>query len=154
MTPVARRSERADKRKIVQSSPGRKALCRPRKEDVMTTPFNHVDFDDPARTGGFEPHPAFKGVRLRHVVVGAGTHGGFSSHVVQVGPGCALHAHRHPDQDEQHVVLRGGGRLTLDGEARDYAPGTIAVMPRGHEHEVVAGPDGLLLLATFAPPLR
>ena len=101
----------------------------------------------------FEPHPTFAGVRLKHAVRAGDTHGAFSSHVVLVDPGCALLAHRHPDQDEQHAVLRGSGRLTLDGAARDYAPGDIAVMPRGREHAVVAGADGLVLLATFSPPL-
>ncbi|MDQ2084405.1 cupin domain-containing protein [Xanthobacteraceae bacterium Astr-EGSB] len=120
----------------------------------MTTAFEHIEFDDPARADGFESHPAFKGVSLRHVVTGPDTHGGFSSHVVRVEAGCELKAHRHPDQDEQHVVLRGSGRLVLEGEARDYLPGTIAVMPRGREHAVTAGPDGILLLATFTPPLK
>jgi quercetin dioxygenase-like cupin family protein len=120
----------------------------------MTTAFDRVDFDDPARAGGFTPHPAFKGVSLRDLVTGTDTHGGFSSHVVRVEAGCALKAHRHPDQDEQHLVLRGSGRLQFEGEARDYLPGTIAVMPRGHEHAVTAGPNGILLLATFTPPLK
>jgi quercetin dioxygenase-like cupin family protein len=120
----------------------------------MNTAFDHVDFDDPSRAGPFELHPAFKGVGLRHVVVGAATHGAFSSHLVRVDPGCALSPHRHPDQDEQHFVLKGAGRLVLDGATRDYVPGTIAVMPRGQEHAVTAGPEGILLLATFSPPLK
>ena len=120
----------------------------------MTKAFDRIEFDEAARTGGFSPHPAFKGVSLRDMVTGTDTHGGFSSHVVRVEAGCALTNHRHPDQDEQHLVLRGSGRLELEGKARDYLPGTIAVMPRGHEHAVTAGPDGILLLATFTPPLK
>jgi quercetin dioxygenase-like cupin family protein len=109
---------------------------------------------NPPTMAGFEPHPAFKGVRLKLAIAGAQTHGSFSSHLVQVDPGDSLPAHRHPEQDEQHVILRGTGRLTLDGDSRDYAPGDVAVIPRGHEHAVVAGPEGLLLLATFSPPLK
>jgi len=119
--------------------------------------FTRIDLDGhDGHNGaeGFEAHPAFAGVRLRHIVVGTDTHGAFSSHIVEVDPGCALRMHRHPDQDEQHTVLGGSGRLTLEGGTREYAPGMIAVMPRGHEHEVVAGPAGILLLATFSPPLK
>jgi quercetin dioxygenase-like cupin family protein len=103
---------------------------------------------------GFEAHPVFKGVRMKLAVMGAQTHGAFSSHLVQVDPGCSLATHRHPEQDEQHVVLSGTGEMTLDGQNRYYAPGDVAVIPQGHEHAVVAGRDGILLLATFSPPLR
>jgi quercetin dioxygenase-like cupin family protein len=119
----------------------------------MSTLSSPVDAD-PTALAGFEPHPAFKGVRLKLAIAGAQTHGSFSSHLVQVDPGDSLLAHRHPDQDEQHVVLRGAGRLTLDGEVRDYAPGDVAVIPRGHEHAVMAGSDGIVLLATVSPPLK
>jgi quercetin dioxygenase-like cupin family protein len=121
---------------------------------MTTAPFEDIDFDEPTRTGEFEPHPVFQGVRIRTLVPGATTHGTFSSHLVQVDPGCALRLHRHPEQDEQHVVLRGCGRLTLDGEDRNYVPGNVAVMPRDHDHSVTAGPEGILLLATFSPPAR
>lgn len=103
---------------------------------------------------GFEAHPVFKGVRMKLAVMGAQTHGAFSSHLVQVNPGCSLENHRHPDQDEQHVVLSGNGEMTLDGQRRNYAPGDVTVIPHGHEHAVVAGHDGILLLATFSPPLK
>jgi quercetin dioxygenase-like cupin family protein len=107
-----------------------------------------------ATPSGFEPHPVFQGVRMKLAVMGAQTHGSFSSHLVQVDPGCSLASHRHLEQDEQHVVLGGSGELTLGGERRGYAPGDVAVIPQGYDHAVVAGRDGILLLATFSPPLK
>jgi len=51
--------------------------------------------------------------------------------------------HRHERQEELYVIVSGSGRMNLDGELVDVAPGTI----RAFE----AGPDGLELLAYGAP---
>lgn len=99
------------------------------------------------------PHPSFPGVFLKHVVCGKQAGGRCSCHVVRVDPGCALCAHRHDSQMEVHHVLSGNGGMVLDGDTRAYFPGMLGVIPQGALHEVRAGEDGLVLLATFVPPL-
>ncbi len=98
-------------------------------------------------------HPAFTGVRLKHLVTGKDTAGGMSCHLVDVAPGCALGLHTHETQWEQHQVLSGSGEANLGAGSVAYAPGVLAVIPRGQRHEVQAGSQGLRLLATFFPAL-
>ncbi len=101
----------------------------------------------------WNPHPKFTGVSLRHLVSGKDTGGRLSLHHVRVDPGCAIGAHAHAGQVEIHDVLAGSGTCTLNGRDIPYAPGVVGVMPADQVHRVDAGKDGLLLLATFSPPL-
>ena len=45
------------------------------------------------------------------------------------------------------------GTCTLEGSVIPYAPGVVGVMPADQVHRVEAGDRGMLLLATFSPPL-
>ena len=45
------------------------------------------------------------------------------------------------------VALTGSGSLTVDGEAHELAPGTLAIVPRGATRSLVAGADGLRCLS-------
>jgi quercetin dioxygenase-like cupin family protein len=101
----------------------------------------------------WNPHPKFSGVFLRHLVTGKDTGGRMSLHHVQVYPGCAIGDHAHAGQVEIHDVLMGEGVCTLAGKDIPYAPGVLGIMPADMVHRVVAGDKGLLLLATFVPPL-
>ena len=124
-----------------------------------TFPIEHARVAAP---GGDRPvcdqcwnaHPAFAGVELKDLVLGADTGGGFSCHLVRVAPGCALGEHDHPAQTELHQVAAGGGVCTLDGRELAYRPGEMAVIPMGRPHSVTAGEQGLTLVATFCPPLK
>jgi quercetin dioxygenase-like cupin family protein len=70
---------------------------------------------------------------------------GLAYHVIK--PGQRGKAHRHDQAEEIYVVLRGSGRISLDGEVADLSPlDAIRVAPevaRAFE----AGPDGLEILA-------
>ena len=101
----------------------------------------------------WNPHPKFAGVSLRHLVPGKDTGGRMSLHHVRVDPGCAIGDHAHAGQVEIHDVLAGQGTCTLEGRAIPYSPGIAGVMPADQVHRVEAGDKGLLLLATFSPPL-
>jgi mannose-6-phosphate isomerase-like protein (cupin superfamily) len=61
--------------------------------------------------------------------------------------------HAHARQEETYVVVRGSGRMNLDGELIDVAEwDAVRVSPstwRGYE----AGPDGLEILVIGAPNL-
>lgn len=101
----------------------------------------------------WNPHPKFAGVALRHLVTGADTGDRISLHHVRVDPGCSIGDHAHAGQVEIHDVLAGTGFCTLEGVVISYAPGSMAIMPADKVHRVDAGEAGLLLLATFSPPL-
>jgi quercetin dioxygenase-like cupin family protein len=98
-------------------------------------------------------HPAFAGVRLRHLVTAADTQGQLSCHIVRLSPGACLAGHVHDGQWELHEVVSGSGTAELAGRRADYAPGVAAVIPRGAPHAVTAGDQGLCLLAKFFPAL-
>jgi len=98
-------------------------------------------------------HPRFAGVALKHLVRGADTAGQLSCHLVRVEPGCSLALHTHEEQWELHEVVAGEGAGQLAGRVVRYLPGCVTVIPRGSQHEVTAGPQGLVLLAKFFPAL-
>ena len=102
----------------------------------------------------WNPHPAFYGVALKHLMDQNGTGGSLSLHLVRVDPGCTLEPHTHPEQDELHLVLEGAGQGLLENSALDYRPGTARFLPKGQEHSVRAGEGGLLLAALFTPAGR
>ena len=101
----------------------------------------------------WNPHPKFAGVSLRHLVTGKDTGGRMSLHHVRIVPGCAIGDHAHAGQVETHDVLEGAGTCSLEGKRITYVPGVLGVMPADRVHRVDAGEKGMLLLATFAPPL-
>lgn len=101
----------------------------------------------------WNPHPKFAGVFLRHLVTGKESGGRMSLHHVRMDPGCAIGDHAHAGQVEIHDVLAGSGTCSREGKTIAYVPGVTGVMPADIIHRVDAGGDGLLLLATFSPPL-
>ena len=107
----------------------------------------------PASRTVWNPHPKFKGVHLMHIITGADTDGRLSLHLVKVEPECSLEEHCHQDQLELHEVLQGEGECRVEGRHVVYVPGTLAVIPMGSRHEVVAGVNGLHIKALFTPAL-
>lgn len=98
-------------------------------------------------------HPSFAGVYLKHLIKGEKTNSQLSCHMVRIDPGCVLSEHIHAEQWELHEVISGAGRCQLDGKELPYQPGQMTVIPQGVRHEVIAGEEGLVLLAKFFPPL-
>lgn len=98
-------------------------------------------------------HPVFSGVCMKHMIIGTDTGGALSSHLVRIDPHCCLAMHHHAHQLELHEVLGGGGVCRLAGRDLAYQSGTMAVIPKGTEHMVEAGAQGLIVLATFSPAL-
>jgi quercetin dioxygenase-like cupin family protein len=121
------------------------------------SPGHHtVAYDQDLRavsTIPWNPHPKFPGVSLRHLVTGAETGGRLSLHHVRIDPGFSIGDHTHTGMVEIHDVLSGEGTCMLAGSKIRYLPGTMGIMPADKIHSIAAGNDGLLLLATFSPPL-
>jgi quercetin dioxygenase-like cupin family protein len=98
-------------------------------------------------------HPAFEGVELKHIVPSSRTKEQFSYHLVRIAPGKKIGLHTHETQLETHEVIAGSGVCVIGGAEIAYESGVIAILPKGMEHEVKAGSEGLLLFAKFSPPL-
>jgi quercetin dioxygenase-like cupin family protein len=67
-------------------------------------------------------------------------------------PGQSQAGHRHAVGDKLYYVLSGHGRIRVDAEERDVAPGDLVCAPAGSDHAVQnPGPDRLALLVVMAP---
>jgi quercetin dioxygenase-like cupin family protein len=99
------------------------------------------------------PHPKFEGAFMKHLIMGVDNDNLASCHLVRVNPGCQLTDHIHDNEWEYHHILEGEGTGYLDGRPMAYQPGRIAVIPKGVRHKVIAGREGILILATFLPAL-
>ena len=69
-----------------------------------------------------------------------------------LGPGQATQRHYHARTEEIYLLTGGGGRLEVDGEERDVAPGDAVLIPPGAWHQLVAGTEGARLLCMCVPP--
>jgi quercetin dioxygenase-like cupin family protein len=101
----------------------------------------------------WKAHPAFTGVEMKLLLSGADTAGGYSLHLVRVAGGREIGEHTHQGSRELHTVVAGQGRCQTPTGDTGYAPGTCRDIPAGEPHRVLAGPGGLMLLATFVPAL-
>jgi uncharacterized cupin superfamily protein len=77
---------------------------------------------------------------------------------IDVDPGCRPGpVHQHASEEEIFFVLEGSGLAWIDGAVHEVAVGdTIVYLAGGPEHTLIAGPDGLSVLAygeNHEPPL-
>ena len=115
----------------------------------INTVTNNIEAEDLV----FNPHPTFSGVALKHLVSGQETENRLSCHLVKIDPNCCLGRHLHPDHLEIHEVIAGSGTFEIDTNTGSYSTGSVGIIPVGMTHKVVAGADGLFILATFSPAL-
>ena len=119
---------------------------------------NGTLFFSPDKQRGFSsiawmPHAKFEGVELKHLITSNDTEGVYSYHLVRIAPNLKIGLHTHEAQLETHEVIEGHGICNLAGSVIEYKIGTIAVLPAGMQHEVIAGEEGLCLFAKFFPAL-
>lgn len=98
-------------------------------------------------------HQLFMEVFLKHIVKGQDTKGALSCHLVRVNPGGLLDTHIHTGKWEIHQVLEGQGTARVGDRTMEYKAGSVTIIPADTEHQVNAGPQGLLILAAFSPAL-
>ena len=70
---------------------------------------------------------------------------------IAIEPNTTLALHHHPNQ-QIGVVLEGAVAITIAGDTRRLGPGHAYTVPPNLPHAGVTGPDGYLVLETFAPP--
>jgi quercetin dioxygenase-like cupin family protein len=112
-----------------------------------------ADRDDQAEEIQWNEHVKFKGVYLKHLIKGADTEGKLSCHLVKIDPSCVLEEHIHESQWELHEVIEGEGNFILNAKETFYYPGSMAVIPKGMKHKIIAGRNGLVFLAKYFPAL-
>ncbi len=67
-------------------------------------------------------------------------------------PGDACREHYHRESEEVYYVTAGRGRMRLDGQERDIAPGDAVIIPPGVRHKVWnTGHDDLVMLVVCVP---
>lgn len=113
----------------------------------------YMDRDEERERILWNEHPKFRGVFLKNIIKGADTGGMLSSHIVKIDPKAVLEEHIHENQWELHEVIEGEGSFVLGSKETIYRPGHMGVIPKGTKHSVVAGENGLILLAKFFPAL-
>jgi quercetin dioxygenase-like cupin family protein len=70
--------------------------------------------------------------------------------VVELAPGAMVPEHRHV-QEQLGMVIVGRVTFTIDGERRELGPGGTWRILSNLPHQVVAGPDGAVVLDVFNP---
>jgi len=70
--------------------------------------------------------------------------------IVELAPNSVVPEHRHA-AEQLGVVIRGLMRFTVDGETRDLGPGGTWRILADRPHDVVAGPEGAVVIDVFSP---
>ncbi len=69
-----------------------------------------------------------------------------------VQAGGATERHYHKLSEEFYFILEGRGRIEVDGEVHDVAPGDAVLIPAGAWHTIAAVETKLRFLCCCAPP--
>ncbi len=75
--------------------------------------------------------------------------------VLAIEPACEgypEHDHVKDGQEEVYVVLRGSGTLKLGSEQTPIVAGTLVRVGPGQKRQILAGPEGIVVLAIGATP--
>lgn len=70
--------------------------------------------------------------------------------VVELAPNAVVPEHRHPNE-QMGIVIKGLMHFTVDGETRDLGPGGTWRILGDRPHDVVAGPEGAVVIDVFTP---
>ena len=71
--------------------------------------------------------------------------------VVELAPNAVVPEHRHP-HEQCGLVIEGQIRFRIGDEERQLGPGGTWRIIGDTPHEVVAGPEGAVVIDAFAPP--
>jgi unsaturated pyranuronate lyase len=70
--------------------------------------------------------------------------------IVELAPNAVVPEHRHA-AEQLGMVITGQMHFTVDGETRDLGPGEAWRILGDRPHDVVAGPDGAVVIDVFTP---
>lgn len=104
--------------------------------------------------GEWQEHVRFPGVYLKGLLTSSDNPLA-SINAVYVPPGKDIARHRHPQQLETVLIIRGEAVLTLDQTNITMQAGQIVAIPIGLEHALRNdGVEPVELLTFFTPPLN
>lgn len=77
-----------------------------------------------------------------------------SACVIRVAPGEKVRpAHSHPNGEEVIYIIRGSGRVLVEGSVQPVKEGTAVLFPRGAVHMLQnTGSEEMKVVCFFAPP--
>jgi quercetin dioxygenase-like cupin family protein len=70
--------------------------------------------------------------------------------VVELAPNAVVPEHRH-ENEQMGMVITGQMHFTIDGEKRTLGPGGTWRILSNRPHDVVAGPEGAVVIDVFNP---
>lgn len=80
-------------------------------------------------------------------------HNHFATGIQVLEPGASIREHAHQRNDEILFVYRGTGIARLDGEEHKLEEGTMMVLGRHRQHEVInTGEEQMKIFWVFVPP--
>jgi quercetin dioxygenase-like cupin family protein len=113
---------------------------------TMTVPVVHED--DVEELG-------LPGRTLRWLVSESAVNAAYcSACVIHLAPGDKVTpAHSHPNGEEVIYIIRGSGRVLVEGEVAAVRPGTTVLFPKGAVHMLHnSGAEEMKVICFFAPP--
>jgi quercetin dioxygenase-like cupin family protein len=74
--------------------------------------------------------------------------------MIEVSPGAAVRpAHSHPNGEELIYIIRGNGRVMVDGAVEAVKEGAAVLFPQGSVHMLQnTGSEEMKVICFFAPP--
>jgi quercetin dioxygenase-like cupin family protein len=101
--------------------------------------------------------PRFQLPGLAHQTLAGPEHGmkALEMWLQTIAPGAGTPVHRH-DCEEAILILRGSGRLTIEGVDTDFGPNSTLQIPRNVIHQIInTGPEEMFLVAALSQaPVR
>ena len=101
------------------------------------------------------PEVALPGRHLRWVVTAENMNAKCSSAcIIRVPPGETVKpAHSHPNGEEVIYIIRGSGRVYIEGKIETVREGTTVLFPQGAVHMLQnSGTEEMKVICFFAPP--
>jgi quercetin dioxygenase-like cupin family protein len=109
----------------------------------------------PSEEQRWERHPSIHGAQIAHLLTSGEDDGDLSCALVRLETGLEAEAHRHEGSDDVVYVLRGRGKMWVEGRGEIILrEGTFLRIPRGCWHRPHAVEEELYLYNVWSPALR
>jgi len=103
-----------------------------------------------------QPFVNATGERVYEMVGKPARLGGAANHsfaYAVIPPNCSSRLHYHPHAEETYYMLKGEGKLVIDGVEHNVRPGDLIFISPPEKHQIFnAGGDDLEFIVVCAPP--
>lgn len=73
--------------------------------------------------------------------------------ILSIDIGTELPAHSHTDTDELHYIIKGSGKITVDGESRSIKEGILTLVPKAKTHYFTTFREQLIVMSISINPI-